>query len=302
MAVVVAFIANLLVAAAKTFAAIVTGSASLFAEAVHSWADAGNEVFLLIAERRSKRPRDPDHPLGHGREAYVWSLFAAVGVFTIGAVLSVANGIRELLEPEPADNLMVGFIVLGVALVLESASLSQSIRQARGIPNRYRVSRLDYVLNGSDTTLRAVILEDVAAIIGLLIAFAGLGLHAATGDPLFDAIASILIGALLAVVALLLIDRNRQYLVGAAAPPRLRAAVLQRMIAHPQIERVTYLHLEFTGPRRLYLVAAVDLTGHDPEETVARRLRRVENDLQEDEELDVVVLTLSLPEDEELIA
>jgi cation diffusion facilitator family transporter len=300
MAVVVAFIVNLLIAGAKTFAALITGSASLFAEAVHSWADAGNEVFLLIAERRSRRPRDPDHPLGHGREAYVWSLFAAVGLFTIGAVLSIANGIRELIDPEPADNFLVGFIVLGVALVLESVSLSQSIRQARKVDNRYRESRLDYVLNGSDTTLRAVILEDVAAIIGLLVAFAGLGLHALTGDPLFDAIASILIGLLLGVIALLLIDRNRQYLVGAAAPPLLRAEVLHRLAAHPQIERVTYLHLEFTGPRRLYLVAAVDLTGHDAEELVARRLRRIENDLQKVEELDVVVLTLSLPEDPEL--
>jgi cation diffusion facilitator family transporter len=300
VAVIVAFIANVLVAIAKTFAAVLTGSASLFAEAVHSWADAGNEVFLLIANRTSARERDPDHPLGYGREAYVWSLFAAVGVFTIGAVLSVLNGVRELLAPEPATDFPIGFIVLGASLVLESASLTQSIRQARKVDNRYRASRLDYVLNGSDTTLRAVILEDVAAIIGLLLAFAGLGLHAITANPVYDAIASILIGLLLAVVALLLIDRNRQYLVGASAPPRLREAVLQRLAVHPEIERITYLHLEFTGPRRLFLVAAVDLTGDEREELVARRLRRIEDELQQDEELDVAVLTLSTPEDQSL--
>jgi cation diffusion facilitator family transporter len=300
MAVVVAFIANILVAIAKTVAAVITGSASLFAEAVHSWADSGNEVFLLIAERRSKRPRDPAHPLGHGREAYVWSLIAAFGVFVVGAVVSVANGIRELLNPEPASDFMIGYIVLGVALVLESVSLSQSIRQARKVENRYRRSRLDYVLNGSDTTLRAVILEDVAAIIGLLTAFTGLLVHEVTGDPVFDAVASIVIGLLLGVVALLLIDRNRQYLVGAAAPPKLREAVLMRLQEHPEIERVTFLHLEFTGPRRLYLVAAVDLAGDEREELVARRLRRIEHDLQSDPELDVVILTLSLPEDPSL--
>src|SRR5262249_17223816 len=149
-----------------------------------SWADAGNEIFLLIADRRAERPRDRDHPLGYGREAYIWSLFAAVGVFTIGAVLSVANGIRELLDPEPVRDLAIGFAVLGVALVLESASLAQSLRQASKVNNRYRANRLDYVLNGSETTLRAVILEDIAAIIGLLIAFAGLGLHVITGDPI----------------------------------------------------------------------------------------------------------------------
>src|SRR5256885_1707865 len=129
--VLVALAANLLVAVAKSIAAVVTGSASLLAEAAHSWADTGNEVFLLIAYRRSRRPPDRAHPLGHGREAYVWSLLAALGLFVAGAAFSVTHGVQELLHPAPATAFVVGYVVLAVSFVLEGASLLRSIRQAR---------------------------------------------------------------------------------------------------------------------------------------------------------------------------
>src|SRR6516162_7127850 len=129
--VLVALGANILVAVAKSAAAAVTGSASLVAEAAHSWADSGNEIFLLIANRRARRPRDRAHPFGHGREAYVWSLFAALGIFVAGAAVSVTHGIQELLHPEPADHFLVGYVVLAVSFVLEGVSFLQSVRQAR---------------------------------------------------------------------------------------------------------------------------------------------------------------------------
>src|SRR5690348_17910242 len=117
--VLVAFGANVLVAVAKSAAAAVTGSASLVAEAAHSWADSGNEIFLLIANRRSRRPADAAHPFGHGREAYVWSLFAALGLFVAGAAVSVTHGIQELIHPQPAERFAVGYAVLAVSFVLE---------------------------------------------------------------------------------------------------------------------------------------------------------------------------------------
>src|ERR1700712_56418 len=119
LTVVVAFVANALVALAKSVAAVLTGSASILAEAAHSWADTGNEVFLLVANRRSRRPPDEAHPLGHGREAYVWSLVAALGLFVAGAAVSVTRGVQGLFRPEEASDFVVGYVVLGVSFVLE---------------------------------------------------------------------------------------------------------------------------------------------------------------------------------------
>lgn len=297
MAVVIAFLANIAIAIAKTVVALLTGSASLLAEAIHSWADAGNEIFLLIADRKGERERDAEHPTGYGRDAYVWSLFAAVGVFTIGAVLSIVTGVLELLEPEPVTDYTAAYIVLGIAFVLEAISLAQSTRQATSTARRYRRNTLDYIVNGSNPTLRAVIFEDSAALAGLAIAALSILLHQVTGNPVFDAVGSLLIGLLLGFVAIILIGRNRQFLIGASAPPPVRARVIQALLSHSEIERVTYLHLEFIGVGRLFLVAAVDLTGNDREEDVARRLRRLDEELEQDEVISRVVLTLSVPDD-----
>jgi cation diffusion facilitator family transporter len=300
MVVVLAFAANVLVATAKTVAAVITGSASLVAEAAHSWADAGNEIFLLVADRRSSRGRDSSHPLGHGREAYVWGLFAAFGVFTVGAVVSIANGIQELITPEPTTNFLLAYVVLGVSAVLEGASFAQSVVGARRAARGVKRDTIDYVLNGSNATLRAVVAEDSAALAGLAVAALGIGLHQATGQPAFDAGASILIGLILAGVALLLIDRNRRYLVGLEPPDALRRQVGRTLLESPEIERVTYLHLEFVGPSELFLVAAVDLTGDAAEAEVARRLRRLEQEIGNDRKLQTVVLTLSVSDEESL--
>ena len=297
MTVIIAFVANVLVAIAKTAAAVVTGSASLVAEAAHSWADAGNEVFLVIAERSSARKPDAGHPLGYGRDAYVWSLFAAVGLFTAGAVVAVQHGITELLDPEPASDYVVGYVVLAIAAVLEGVSFTQSVVQLRRGARRFNRRALDYALNGSNPTLRAVLAEDAAALAGLAIAFLGLLLHQLTGNPAFDAAGSLAIGALLAVVAFILINRNRKFLVGEIPTPAVRAAVGNALAEHPEIERVTYLHLEFVGPARLFVVAAVDLTGDRREGDVARQLRTLERSIEQNELIQKVVLTLSVSDE-----
>ena len=129
--VVIAFAMNILVAVAKSVAAALTGSAAMVAESAHSWADAGNEVFLLIAERRGARGRDRRHPFGHGRETYVWSMFAAFGLFTVGAVVSIMHGISALSDPEPDADYLIGYLVLAISALLEGVSFAQSVRQAR---------------------------------------------------------------------------------------------------------------------------------------------------------------------------
>src|SRR5689334_11878213 len=244
--VLVAFGANVLIAVAKSVAAAVTGSASLVAEAAHSWADTGNEIFLLIANRRSRRPADAAHPLGHGREAYVWSLFAALGVFVAGAAVSVTHGIQELIHPEPASHFAVGYVVLGVSFVLAA--------------------------------------------------------HQVTGSVIPDAAGSILVGVLLAVVALALINRNRWFLVGQEADPRLRKAAIQALLDTPEVARVTYLRLEIVGPRMIFVTGDVDLTGDDTESRLAVRLRALEAKISASPAVAGAVLSLSAPDEPTLTA
>lgn len=236
--VILAFDANLVIAVAKTIAAVVTGSASMVAETAHSWADSGNAVFLLQTGRRAARPRDSSHPSGYGRETYVWSLFAPVGLFTAGAVVSILHGIGQLGADEPETDYIVDCIVLAFA-------------------------------------------------------FVGVLLHELTGNAVFDAAGSILVGALPAVVAVVLIDRNRRFLLGEQAPDRVTKAGLAAILKQPEVEKVTCLHLEYVGPERVFLVAAVDLVGNDRESDVADDLYAVEKHLESDEHVAEAVLTLS---------
>ena len=297
LTVLIAFLANLLIAIAKSIAAAITSSASMLAEAAHSWADAGNEIFLLVADRRSDREPDSRHPMGFGREAYVWSMFAAFGLFTAGAVVSIWRGIQKLIEPEEASDFLVAYVVLGIAFVLEGASFLRAMTQSRRMAAQRDQSITNFVLNTSDPTLRAVFAEDAAALIGITIAVIGIGLHQVTGSPRPDAIGSILVGVLLAVIAVFLIDRNRRFLVGEVVRPEIRQQVLGALLERPDIDRITYLHLEYVGPGRLYLVAAVDMAGDDVEPSLAMRLRRVERQLEQLGYIEEAVLTLATPDE-----
>lgn len=246
--VVLAFAANLLIAIAKSVAAVITGSASMVAEAAHSWADAGNEVFLLFADRRSQRPRDARHPMGYGREAYIWSMFAAFGLFTAGAVVSIMHGVQGLFDPEPAGDFLIAYIVLAISFVLEGISFSQAFRQARKAAQVMQMRTLEHVANSSNPTLRAVFAEDAAALIGLLIAFLGILLHQLTGSPVPDAIGSIAVGLLLGVIAVVLIDRNRRFLVGQSVSAEVEELAVELLLRRAEIDRVSYIHLEFVAP------------------------------------------------------
>jgi cation diffusion facilitator family transporter len=298
--VLVAFGANLLVAMAKSIAALVTGSASMLAEAAHSWADTGNEVFLLVANRRSRRAPDLAHPLGHGREAYVWSLLAALGLFVAGAAVSVTHGVQELLRPQAATDFVVGYVVLAVSFVLEGISFLQSVRQAKLAAEVMRRDLIEQVMTTSDPTLRAVFAEDGAALIGLIIATVGLAAHQMTGSPIPDALGSILVGVLLAVVAVVLINRNRQFLVGEEADPRIRAATIRALLEMPEVARVTYLRLEFVGPRMVSIIGDVDLAGEHTESQVAVQLRELEAKLSASPAVAGAVLSLSAPDEPSL--
>jgi cation diffusion facilitator family transporter len=269
----------------------------MVAESAHSWADTGNEVFLFVAERRAGKAPDASHPLGYGRDAYVWSMFAAVGLFTVGAVLSIQHGISELASKGEATDPFVAYLVLGISFVLEAVSFVRALGQVRRSASELDRDVLDYALNTSDPTVRAVFFEDLAALAGILIAAAGILLHQLTGSEAWDAMGSIGVGLLLGVVAVVLIQQNRKFLIGEAVNPALRRGALHVLLEHPEITRVTYLHLEYVGPGQVFLVAAVDLEGNAPEDEIAERLRRLNEELQAKPHILRAVLTLSTPQE-----
>lgn len=298
LTVLVAFGANLAIAVAKSVAAVISGSASMAAEAAHSWADTGNEIFLLIADRRSARRPDERHPLGYGREAYVWSLLAAVGLFVIGATISVWRGVDELIHGERGpEDYRVAYIVLAVAFALESVSWLQALRQLRSEAKRFDRDVLAHALLTSDPTVRAVFAEDSAALIGIVVAALGIGMHEITGQVAWDASGSILIGLLLGGVAVLLIDRNRRFLTGEPGTPALYDAAHRQLEEMPEIAAVRYLRLEFVGPKQLFIVGSVDLVGDSVESSVAQTLRRLEHELEKGPFVVEAILTVSEPDD-----
>ncbi len=296
--VIIAFFANFAIAVAKTVVALISGSASMLAESAHSWADTGNQILLYIADRRSKRKPDQSHPFGYGREAYVWSMLAAFGLFTAGAVVSVWNGVSKLLNPVEEDvSYTWAYVVLAIAFVFEGISFLQAFRQTRNEAKRLERDVLEHALHTSDPTLRAVFAEDSAALVGLVIAAVGVLLHQVTGNAAYDAVGSILVGLLLGVVAIVLINRNRRYLTGEEGDPRLCEAAMARLKEMPEISRVAFLRLEYVGPRQVFLVARIDVAGEQPESRVAYVLRDLERRLEEDPNILEAVLTLATPDD-----
>ena len=287
--------ANLIIAIAKTVAAFMTGSASMIAESAHSWADAGNGALLIVAEKKSIKPADRSHPLGYGKESYVWSMIAAFGVFMAGSIVSIYTGITEWNAAESETNYTIGFVILAIAFVLEGFSLVQAYLQSKKHGKAINVSAIGYVVDTSNPTLRGVFFEDLAAVIGLVIAAAAMGMHAYTGQPFWDALGSIIVGVLLGAVAIFLISRNRDFLVGYKVSDSIHDYALSELLNHPDIDSVSYLHLEWVGPKKIFMVAAVDIAGNQKEEKIAQKFEDIENQFRDNPLFQEAILTLSVP-------
>lgn len=259
LTVVLALAMNLAVAVTKAIAGVLTGSAAVLAEAAHSVADTFTEALLLTALRRSDRPADRKHPFGYGKERYFWSLLAAVSIFASGAMFAFYEGFRTVFGSgrEQGDP-TVGYIVLGLAFLLESVSLTQAVRQVRAEARLEGKSFRRYLAMSDDPTVKTVFLEDSAALIGLLLALLGLGLFQLTGSHLWDGLASILIGALLAGVAYILARTNRGLLIGRQADPVMVRAIWQRLAAAPEVDAVVDVLTMLIGTDRVLLCARID--------------------------------------------
>jgi cation diffusion facilitator family transporter len=274
--VVVAVAANLLVAVAKGIAAALTGSAALLAETTHSLADTCNEVLLYIGVRHGRRPADDHHPLGHGQARYYWSLLAAVGIFVVGGLFAIYDGVQTLRHPEPVVNVPVGVAVLLVSAALEGLSWRTARRQLRAEAAARHVDLGEYLAISSDPTPTAVFLEDSAALVGLTLALSALVLHVVTGSALWDGAASLLIGLLLFVVALVLMRRNGALLIDESAPADVRERLRQAVVQEPWVAEVTELTAVYIGPRQLLVLAhVVPVDGVDLPASVGRLRRRL---------------------------
>jgi cation diffusion facilitator family transporter len=258
LTVLVAGLANLGIAVAKGVGAVVSGSSAMLSEATHSLADTVTEVLLFVAIRRGAKPADARHPLGYGREAYLWALLAALGTFIAGAVVSVWEGVQRILHGGGEGDPLIAFIVLAVAFVLEGTSLLRALRQVRGSARRFRVPTRTLLQETTDTAVKAVTLEDSAALVGLALAAAGLGLTELTGQGLWDGLSSVLIGLLLVVVAASLVRSNTSLLVGRSAPLGLDAELRTELESVPGVLSVPVFVTTVTGPRRLLVAAKVE--------------------------------------------
>jgi cation diffusion facilitator family transporter len=254
--VLVAGAANLFVAILKLAAGILIGSSALLAEAAHSFADTLNQAFLLTSLHQADRPADSGHPFGYGQERYFWSLLAAFGIFIAGAGFSVFEGVLALRRGG-AESPLLGYVVLVVSFLAEGTSLARTVRQLRGEAAQRHARFLDHVRTSPDTTVKAALFEDTAALAGLLLAALGLLLRQLTGSPVWDGAASIAIGVLLVIVAVRLGTDNRERLIGQAADAGEQRLIRGEIEKTPGIAGLLELLTMQLGPDHLIVGARV---------------------------------------------
>ncbi|MEA5098845.1 MAG: cation diffusion facilitator family transporter [Burkholderiaceae bacterium] len=227
------------IAVCKFAAALYTGSNTLMAEAIHSLADCANQIFLLLGLRESRQPPDRSHPMGYGRVVYFWAMMVALLLFFMGGAFSVMEGIAHLQHPEPMQNAAVAMIVLGVAVVLEATSLFGAMKEIRRIAKGKPFFR--WFRETRQSELMVVAGEDIAALLGLAIAFVAVVLTMVTGNPVWDALGSISVGALLMVVAFFITREVKAMITGESADPEQQAAIKAHIEAQEQVESVLNL-------------------------------------------------------------
>ena len=255
--VLIAGAANIIVGLAKLVAGLLTGSSAMLAEAAHSAADTLNQGFLLTSLRQAERPADAEHPFGHGQERYFWSLLAAFGIFIAGGGFSIFEGLMSLSRP--ASDPLIAYVVLAIACVAEGTSLIRAYRQVHGEARSEQTELIEHVQQSPDTTVKATLFEDTAAVLGLVLAAAGLALQQLTGSAVWDGGASIAIGVLLIAVAVKLGADSKSLLIGRAAGARELEQIRKEIEQTPGVDALLELLTMYLGPDHLIVAARVDL-------------------------------------------
>lgn len=265
-AIVAALLANTGIAITKFVAFLVSGSSAMLAESVHSVADAGNQLLLLLGGRRARKAADSEHPFGYGRERYIYAFVVAIILFSIGGVFSLYEGVSKLQDPHPLENAWLPIVVLLIAIGLESYSLRTAVRESNHV--RGTQGWIQFIRRAKAPELPVVLLEDVAALLGLTFALFGVGLTVLTGDSLWDAVGTIMIGVLLVIVAVVLGLETSSLLVGEGASADDVQAIRAALDGHDDVTSVVHMKTLYLGPDELLVGAKVSFEPNTPIERV----------------------------------
>ncbi|WP_040869256.1 cation diffusion facilitator family transporter [Nocardia exalbida] len=254
-AIIAALTANAGIAAAKFVGAAITGSGSMLAEAVHSVADTGNQGLLLLGQQRAAKEADELHPFGYARNRYFYSFIVALVLFTLGSGYAVYEGIHKIQHPEELSSPIVAVVILVLAIALESYSFTTAVRESA--PLKGNASWWRFIRNSRSPELPVVLLEDTGALIGLVFAFAGVGLTMLTDDPVWDGVGTLAIGGLLGVIAVVLIVEMQSLLIGEGATPEENRRIRTSLVDETRIDRVIHLKTQYLGPDELLVAAKI---------------------------------------------
>ncbi len=278
-AIVAALAANLGIAVTKIVAWAFSGSSSMLAEGVHSLADSGNQLLLLLGGRKSRKDADTAHPFGYGRERYVYAFVVSIILFSIGGVFSLYEGVQKLQDPHPLEVPWLPIVVLLVAMGLESFSLRTAMKESNLL--RGEQTWVQFVRHAKAPELPVVLLEDVAALAGLVFAFLGVGLTIITGEPIWDAIGTLFIGVLLVLVAIVLGVETKSLLVGEGAGRTDAAKIERAILSGPETRRIIHLKTLYLGPDELLVAAKVAFDAETRFSDVAAGIDAVEARIRE---------------------
>jgi cation diffusion facilitator family transporter len=267
-----AFFANFGIAISKFVGAFITGSAGMLAEAVHSLADTGNQALLLLGAKQSKRQPTAQFQFGFGAERYFWSFVVALVLFMLGGVFALYEGVHKFRHPQETSSFALAFIILDVAIVLESISLRTAVKEANKLKPA-KISWFRYIKTTKQPELPVVLLEDFGAETGLFLALGGLLLARYTGDPRWDAVGSIAIGLLLIAIAIVLASEMKHLLIGESVDPVLQQEFRTQIESDPQIKEIIHMKTLHIGPDDVLVAAKIDV---DPSLSISELARAID--------------------------
>lgn len=274
-----AILGNLLIAATKFIAAFFTGSSAMLSEGVHSLVDTGNGGLLLYGLRRAAKPADKSHPLGHGRELYFWSFIVALLVFAVGAGVSFYEGLIHILEPEPVANPIVNYVVLGFALLFEGISWTVALKEFRTMKGK--LGYLEAVKQSKDPSVFTVLFEDTAALLGLIVAFAGISAAQLFDMPELDGVASIGIAIILGATAIFLARESKGLLIGESALPEAEQQILDIAGKDPAIQQANGVLTVHMGPKQIVAGLSIEFEDHTTAPEIEACVERIETAIRQ---------------------